>query len=189
MSDLLTTVVAKSEFMTSEDLLSGPRTFTVEKIHIAEDGSHYSIKFLEWEKPYLPCKTVRRVLMACWGDSSKDYPGRQVTLYRDPEVVYGGQKVGGIRISHASHITEEKTVMLMVGQGKKSPYKVMPLQTVDIQAIVALAEKAASKGVAAYSKHLEECSPSDKVYLKKEHARLSKIAKAADAEQDEEVPV
>jgi hypothetical protein len=48
-------------------------------------------------------------------------------LYCDPEVQFGGMKVGGIRISKMSHIDGEKS-MALTGQGREEGlYKVRPL--------------------------------------------------------------
>ena len=47
-----------------------------------------------------------------------------MTLYRDPEVKYGGIKVGGIRISHLSDIASDMYMALTVTRGKRAEYKV-----------------------------------------------------------------
>ena len=68
-----------------------------------------------------------RVLAACWGDNAKDWHGSSMTLYNDPEVVYGGIKVGGIRISHLSHLDSDMTISLTKTRGKKAPFVVRRL--------------------------------------------------------------
>jgi hypothetical protein len=50
-----------------------------------------------------------------------------VTLFRDPEVTYGGIQVGGIRISHLSGIDGPLSIALTVTRQKRSPYVVAPL--------------------------------------------------------------
>jgi hypothetical protein len=47
---------------------------------------------------------MRRVLVAMWGAEASAYVGRSLTLFRDPDVKFGGMETGGIRISHATHI-------------------------------------------------------------------------------------
>jgi hypothetical protein len=64
--------------------------------------------------------------------------GRQLTLFCDREVKWGGQNVGGIRISHMSHIDEPKTMMLSESKGKRKPVTVYPLEAV--QALTLLDE-------------------------------------------------
>jgi len=78
-------------------------------------------------KPYLPCKSMRRVLVTLWGVDGKSYIGRTLTLYGDPNVVFGGQKVGGIRISHMSDIDSPRTLALSVSKANKKPFTVQPL--------------------------------------------------------------
>jgi hypothetical protein len=50
-----------------------------------------------------------------------------MTLYRDPAVKFGGMDVGGIRVSHLSHIDKPLSVALTVSRGKRAPYVVQPL--------------------------------------------------------------
>ena len=50
-----------------------------------------------------------------------------MTLYRDPTIRFGGEEVGGIRISHMSGITRTLRVSLMETKGKRKPYQVEPL--------------------------------------------------------------
>src|SRR5699024_10016308 len=80
-------------------------------------------------RPFKPGLTMRRVLIGIWGKSAAGWEGRSLTLYGDPDVMFGKQKVGGIRISHASHIDGPKTLMLTVTRGKKAPFTVQPLAT------------------------------------------------------------
>ena len=68
-----------------------------------------------------------RALVAAWGADSAQYVGRSLTLYCDPSVKWGGMAVGGIRISHMSHIPEAITMALTVTKGSKKPFTVKPL--------------------------------------------------------------
>jgi len=66
--------------------------------------------------------------VAVWGADAKAYVGKSVTLYNDPKVRWGGLEVGGIRISHMSHITQDVTMALTVTRGNKKPFVVKPLR-------------------------------------------------------------
>ena len=55
--------------------------------------------------------------------------GRKLTLFCDVNVKWAGQNVGGIRISHMSHIDEPKTMMLSESKGKRKPVTVYPIET------------------------------------------------------------
>jgi len=80
-------------------------------------------------KPYKPGKSMRRVLVNVWGPDGSTYIGRSLTLYGDPKVVFGGLAVGGIRISHMSHIDKDVTMALTATRANRKPFTVKPLQT------------------------------------------------------------
>lgn len=120
-------IEAKSDQINADDFLGGPRTFTVRGV-TANDGDQPVNVWLEGEeRVFRPCKTIRRVLVAMWGADASQYAGRSMTLFRDPDVQFGGMKVGGIRISHMSHINGEQTVVVMKAKGKKAGMKILPL--------------------------------------------------------------
>jgi len=50
-----------------------------------------------------------------------------MTLFGDPSVKWGGIAIGGIRLSHVSHITKPLTVALTESKGKRKPFSVDPL--------------------------------------------------------------
>jgi hypothetical protein len=51
-----------------------------------------------------------------------------VTLYNDTKVMFGPNKVGGIRISHLSHIDRKRTVTIRAsGVGRKQEWPIEPL--------------------------------------------------------------
>ena len=83
-------------------------------------------------KPYKPCKSMRRVMVNAWGDDGSQYIGRSMTLYRDPKVSFGGMAVGGIRISHLSHIQHDVTMALTSTRSKRLPYTVKRLEQVQV---------------------------------------------------------
>jgi hypothetical protein len=70
-----------------------------------------------------------------------------MTLYRDPSVKFGGMDVGGIRVSHLSHIDKPLSVALTVSRGKRLPYTVQPLPASDPAPDVAGGEASASGAV------------------------------------------
>lgn len=126
--DLTESIAPKSDQLNAEDLLSGPRTVQVESVTKGSSEQPVNFHLVEFPgRPFRPSKTVRRIIVHVWGKESSAYTGRRMTLYRDPEIMFGGQKVGGIRISHMSHIGKPETVMLTVTRGKRAPYKVDPL--------------------------------------------------------------
>ena len=67
------------------------------------------------------------MLAAAWGTDASKWTGRRLTIYGDPSVRYGGKEVGGLRVSHVSHIDKPITVALTVTRGKRAPFTVQPL--------------------------------------------------------------
>ncbi len=128
--DLTDTITPRSDQMNAEDLLTGPRTFTVERVSKGNGEQPVDIHLVEFPgRPFRPSKTVRRILVNAWGPDASAYAGRRMTLYRDPSVKFGGMDVGGIRVSHLSHIDKPLSVALTVSRGKRQPYTVQPLPT------------------------------------------------------------
>lgn len=126
--DISDTIVPRSDQINAEDLLAGPRTFTVEKVTKGSAEQPVDIHLVEFPgRPFRPSKTVRRILVNAWGPEASAYVGRRMTLYRDPAVKFGGMDVGGIRVSHLSHIDKPLSVALTVSRGKRQPYTVKPL--------------------------------------------------------------
>ncbi len=131
MSDMTAVIQPKSDQMNSDDLMAGPRTIKITKVTLTPGSEQPCAVSFEGDqgKPWRPCKSMARVLVLVWGPDSKNYVGKSLTLYRDPEVKWGGMAVGGIRISHMSDMKSNAPLMLTVTRGKKAPYTVKPLDT------------------------------------------------------------
>lgn len=127
--DMTPTLEAKSNQLTSDDLIAAPKTITVTKVTAGSTEQPVAVHYDgDQGKPWYPCKSMRRVLVAAWGADASAYIGRSMTLFRDSEVSYGGIKVGGIRISHLSDLDSPLSIALTVTRQKRSPYKVQPLK-------------------------------------------------------------
>jgi len=128
-TDLSDTILAKSDQLTADDLLSGPRTVRITEI-VAELGAEQPVT-IHYDgdngRPWRPSKSMRRVLVHAWGPDGAQYVGRSVTLYRDPSVTWGGAAVGGIRISAMSHIDRPVTLALAESRKSRKPFTVKPL--------------------------------------------------------------
>lgn len=126
--DMARFVEAKSDQLNADDLIGAPRTITVTRVTGHDGDQPVSIHYEgDAGKPFRPCKTMRRILLAVWGRNAADYVGRSMTVYRDDSVTFGGLNVGGIRISHMSHIDKETLVVVMKTKGKKAGIKIQPL--------------------------------------------------------------
>lgn len=129
MTDLSDTLAPKSDQLTADDLIAGPITIRITDVVRGESPAQpIAIRFDgDNGKPYRPGLSMRRMLAYAWGPDGGSYKGRSLTLYRDPAVVFGGLAVGGIRISHMSHIDSEMALALTETKGKKKPHRVWPL--------------------------------------------------------------
>lgn len=126
--DITATLEAKSSQLNTDDLIAGAKTITITKVSSGSAEQPVAVSFEgDGGKPWYPCKSMRRVLVAAWGADASQYVGRRVTLFRDPSVIYGGIAVGGIRVSHLSHLDGPLSIALTVTRQKRSPYKVQPL--------------------------------------------------------------
>ena len=131
MNDMRATIIAKSDQLNSDDLIGGRAlTITVTRVEITMAEQPVSIYFEGDDgKPYKPGKSMRRVLVNVWGPDANAYVGRSMTLYRDDHVKFGGLEVGGIRISHMSHMNGEMTMALTATRAVRKPFTVKPLAT------------------------------------------------------------
>ena len=117
-------IVPKSDQLNADDLLTGSIRVTVAEVKQGSTAEQpVVIKIDGGRQPYKPCKSMRRLLVHCWGTNGTDWVGRQMVLFCDPTVKWAGSEVGGIRISHLSHIGQRQTVQLTVTRGKKKPWK------------------------------------------------------------------
>lgn len=122
------TAEPRSDQWNAEDFLSGPRTFTIAGVKAGSAEQKYDIELVEGEgRVWRPPLTVLRLLIKAWGDDSTTWVGRRVRLYLDPTITFGRDKVGGIRVSHLSHIDGPVTAMLTETRGKRKGHTVDPL--------------------------------------------------------------
>lgn len=111
--------------------LVNPRTFTIDtgsSLGKRDGKTVAEIRLVGFPRVWRPSKGMLDVLATCWGTDAKRWVGHRVTLYNDHEVMFGPNKVGGIRISHLSHIDKARTVTIRAsGVGRKQQWPVKPL--------------------------------------------------------------
>lgn len=126
--DMTRTIEPRSDQLNFDDVAAQAVTVTITGVTRGTPEQPVNVELAEYPgRPYKPGKSMRRVLVACWGKDSSVYAGRRIRLYGDPDVRFGRERVGGIRISHLSHIGEPMTVMLTVTRGRRAPFTVQPL--------------------------------------------------------------
>jgi hypothetical protein len=164
--DLTDSIAPTSDQLDAVDLLGGPRTFTIEKVSAGNPEQPVNIKLAEFPRVWRPGKSMRRVLVACWGPDASTYTGRRVTLYCDTEVRFGGQAVGGTRISHLSHLDKPKQIPLLVTRGKSAIFVARPLV------------ETAEARVAEFQREWKTASPERRKAIEHEVAALTTSKKA-----------
>lgn len=128
--DVSATLAAKSDQLNADDLQGrGDVIVQIVKAKAAASAEQPLALTLSEFRPYFPCKSMRRLLAFAYGPDAAKWAGRWISIYRDPDVRFGGLNVGGIRIRAMSHIpTAGLSVPLTVKQGTKALYKVTYLK-------------------------------------------------------------
>lgn len=158
--DMGDTLAPNSTQLDAVDLLGGPRTFTVKRVTKTGGEQPLNVYFEEFDRPWRPGKNQRRVLGNVWGTKYGVWTGRRLTVCCDQSVEYGGKKVGGIRVTHMSHITERTGTPIIPTRGKADIYNVDPLR------------EAAPDPAAALRLEWQDASPERRAEIEAEVARL-----------------
>ena len=128
---------------------------------------------------------MRRVLVNVWGKDGNTYVGKSLTLYCDPKVLFGGVAVGGLRISHMSHIDKEVTMALTATRANRKPFTVKPLTLTTVHTpetdLVGAAKLEAEKGTENLRTYWSKLNPSQQKTLNL--AELKELALVADQNQ------
>lgn len=176
--NLLPTIVPKSDQINADDLIGRTLTIKVSRVALCGEADQPVAIHFEGDngKPYKPGKSMRRVLVNVWGSDGNAYVGRRMTLYRDEKVQFGGQAVGGIRISHMSDIDREITMALTATRANRRPFTVKPLGPekpgehtggkVDLDALKAAGRAAALNGELALRTWWNSLTGAQKVAIK-----------------------
>lgn len=126
--DLTQSIAPKSDQLNADDLISGPVTVTISEVREGTAEQPVDVHLVEFPgRAYRPSKSMRRVMVSAWGAEASTYAGHRITLFRNPEITFGRDKVGGIEISHLSHLDKPLTVALTATRGKRKNFTVTPL--------------------------------------------------------------
>lgn len=106
-----------SKYLRKEDL-DGEVIVTIAKIgqgNVAMDDQpeekKWMIRFKEFPKPMVLNSTnIQLLAKACSSDDTDDWLGKEVILYVDDNVSFGGKLVGGIRVKSAKPAAAPKRV-------------------------------------------------------------------------------
>lgn len=133
--DITKTVAPKTDQLNADDFIgSGDRAIKITAVKMMDSKEQPIAISYEGDngKPWKPSLGMRRVLIELWGqeaakEASKYYPGRSLVLYRDPNVKFGKDTVGGIRIRSASDISSEQKMVVTVSKARRVEFVVKPM--------------------------------------------------------------
>lgn len=126
--DITNALAPKSDQLDAVDLLgSPPQVFTITDVSKNNAEQPVNIRLAEFPRVWRPSKGMLRVLAGCWGKETAAWVSRRVELYCDPDVMFGPDKVGGVRISRLSHIEKRTAVPMIIKRGKGGSWNVDPL--------------------------------------------------------------
>ncbi|MDN5963016.1 hypothetical protein [Acidipropionibacterium jensenii] len=125
--DISHTLEPKSDQLDAVELSSGPRTVTITDVTQGSAEQPVNIHLAEFPRPWRPSKGVRRILAAAWGTDTTAWHGKRATIYLETTVKYGGQAVGGVRVSALSGIDKPLTLPMIVTRKQIEQVKITPL--------------------------------------------------------------
>jgi hypothetical protein len=178
MMDITLTTAPRSDQLNAE-VLRQPITVVITKVTMKLDEDQPISIFWQFHEatsesaregvkvlPWKPCKTMRRVLGKVWGKDASQFPGRSLTLFCDPNVKFGGDAVGGIRIRSMSGIDKPVSMSLIATKGKRNSYTVQPLPRAPEPAEGRAEEREAATGAsdaASLVDEIDRCETADEL--------------------------
>jgi len=122
------TIEKKTDQLNFEDFLGGvTRIVTIAGVKAGTKEQQYDIAIEGDSRVWRPAVTVLKLLVEAWGDDATAWIGHRARLYGDAGIMFGREKVGGIRVSHLSHITKPVIASLTETRGKRKVHTVQPL--------------------------------------------------------------
>jgi hypothetical protein len=132
------TIEKKTDQLNYEDFLGGiTRIVTIAGVTAGTKEQQYDIAIEDDTRVWRPAVTVLKLLVAAWTDEAKLWTGRRAELYGDPDIMFGRDKVGGIRVSRLSHIDAPLAVSLTETRGRKKTHTIQPLVATPIELLTA----------------------------------------------------
>lgn len=130
--DVSNAIVAKSDQINAVDLVGRDVTVTITDVKPgpADQPVHIITDVYGPSRPFKASKTALRDIVQAWGTDSTVWVGRRLTLWNDPDVLWAGQAVGGIRIKAMSHIDKPFEAKHIITRGKSKKVMIQPLPDV-----------------------------------------------------------
>ena len=126
--DISKALVAKSDCLNASDLTGAPIVATIAAVRRGDAVKPVIIDLEGMDgRPWKPSKGMLRVIAHAWGVESDAWVGRSVKLVNNPEVIYAGEKVGGVEVIAMSHIAADFRIPVRISQKKVKQHSVSVL--------------------------------------------------------------
>lgn len=123
--DISAALVAKSDQLNASDLTGSPIVATIKAVRRGDAAKPVIIDLEGMDgRPWKPSKGMLRVIAHAWKNESDVWIGRHVKLVNNPEVIYAGEKVGGVEVVAMSHIDGPFTIPVRISQKKVKQHHV-----------------------------------------------------------------
>lgn len=126
--DISQALVAKSDQLNASDLTGAPIVATIKSVRKGDAAKPVVVDLEGMDgRPWKPSKGMLRVIAHGWGVESDAWVGRSVKLENNPEVIYAGEKVGGVEVIAMSHLAAPFTIPVRISQKKVKQHTVTVL--------------------------------------------------------------
>lgn len=126
--DISKALVAKSDQINASDLTGSPIVATIKDVRRGDAVKPVIVDLEGMDgRPWKPSKGMLRIIAHAWGTESDKWIGRLVKLANNPEVIYAGEKVGGVEVIAMSHIGGDFTIPVRISQKKVKQHTVTVL--------------------------------------------------------------
>lgn len=123
--DISAALVAKSDQLNASDLTGSHIVATIKDVRRGDAVKPVIVELDGMDgRPWKPSKGMLRVIAHAWGTESDKWVGRLVKLANNPEVIYAGEKVGGVEVIAMSHIGGAFTIPVRISQKKVKQHTV-----------------------------------------------------------------
>ena len=123
--DISAALVAKSDQLNASDLTGAPIVATIKGTREGDKAKPVIVDLIGMDgRPWKPSKGMLRIIAHAWGTESDMWTGRLVKLANNPEVIYGGEPVGGVEVVAMSHIDGPFTIPVRLSKTKVKQHHV-----------------------------------------------------------------
>jgi len=177
--DISQMLEAKSDELVADDLMGGDRVLLITRVDLnGADAKKFRLHYAgDNGKPWRPCKGMCRVLAHGWrSNNAATYVGRSVKVFRYADAIYGGKKVGGVRVKGMSHIAAPFSIPVKESRTLIKEYKIEALASAE-QGARQSNPNAAADWTAAFIAKVNGAPTSDDLnaYVAKQIAKLDRL--------------